>query len=99
MADTKRMLEVLEMIIADVENDVSNFEGKPFNGKIVAEYFGNQAAAIQALAKIVKADIESRITPHEPDSATCGECGNKMEHVRPGKWQCNYCESRQAGCA
>lgn len=22
----------------------------------------------------------------------CGECGNPLELVRPGKFQCNYCE-------
>lgn len=23
--------------------------------------------------------------------AICGGCGQPMEHVRPGKWQCNHC--------
>ena len=76
MADRKRILEVLEMIIADSENDASRFEGKPFNGKTVAEYLGCQAAAIQALAKIVHNDIdESRPTKHTADSSWVCEHG------------------------
>jgi hypothetical protein len=47
-------IKVLEMIAADMENDAKNFDGKPFNGRTVAEYFGNQGAAIAALADILK---------------------------------------------
>lgn len=25
---------------------------------------------------------------------TCGNCGEKLEQVRPGKWQCNNCEGQ-----
>ena len=28
------------------------------------------------------------------EQATCGDCGSEMTHVRPGKWQCDVCESR-----
>jgi hypothetical protein len=28
--------------------------------------------------------------------APCGDCGAAMELVRPGKWQCNSCEAREA---
>jgi len=54
----RRILEVLELIAEDVENDAKNFDGRPFNGRTVAEYFGNQGAAIQALANILKEVIE-----------------------------------------
>ena len=27
--------------------------------------------------------------------AYCGECGNLLELVRPGKHQCNYCEEKE----
>lgn len=50
----KKELEVLDMIIDDCEKDVEYFEGKPFNGKTVAEMYGILEAKIQALAKIVK---------------------------------------------
>lgn len=41
------------MIAEDMANDAAEFDGKPFNGRTVAAYFGNQGAAIAALAKIV----------------------------------------------
>ena len=49
--------KVLEMIAEDMKNDAKNFDGRPFNGKTVAEYFGNQGAAIAALANIMKSII------------------------------------------
>ncbi len=48
----------LDMIAEDMENDAKEFDGKPFNGKTVAEYFGNQGAAIAALAKSMKVIID-----------------------------------------
>jgi hypothetical protein len=52
-------LEVLEMIITDMEEDVKKFDGAPLTGKTVAEIHANLAAAIQALAKVVKAELEA----------------------------------------
>lgn len=45
--------EVLQMIADDAEADAKNFDGQPFNGRTVAEYLGNQGAAIAALAKVM----------------------------------------------
>ena len=56
--DTKRKIEVLKMIADDMKNDASNFDGRPFNGKTIAEYFGNQGAAITALANIIRSIFE-----------------------------------------
>ncbi len=56
--DKERVIEVLKMIIEDQKNDAKHFEGQPFNGRTVAEYFGNQGAAIAALADIVRELIE-----------------------------------------
>ena len=53
-----RTLEVLATIEKDMKNDAKNFDGKPFNGRTVAEYFGNQGAAISALARIVASIVE-----------------------------------------
>ena len=50
--------EVLEEIATDMKNDAKNFDGRPFNGNNVAEYFGNQGAAIAALADILKSVLE-----------------------------------------
>ena len=59
-----------------MKNDAKNFDGKPFNGKTVAEYFGNQGAAIVALANIVKsilADPIKRIAIHNCNDNIVGE--------------------------
>ena len=57
----KDKIKVLDMIAQDMEDDARNFDGKPFTGKVVAEYFGNQGAAISALAKILKSFIEENV--------------------------------------
>jgi hypothetical protein len=52
--DKDRLIEICEQIAADMKSDAENFDGKPFNGKTVATYFGYQGAAIAALANIIK---------------------------------------------
>lgn len=52
------MVNVLDMVAKDMENDAKEFDGKPFNGKTVATYFGNQGAAIAAIATVVKKLVE-----------------------------------------
>ena len=44
----------LDMIAKDMEQDAEDFDGTPFTGKNVGEYFGKHGAAIAALAAIVK---------------------------------------------
>lgn len=56
--ENKKLKEVLQVIVDDQRNDAREFDGKPFNGRTVAEYFGNQGAAIAALANIVKVLVE-----------------------------------------
>ena len=53
----EKTAKVLNMIQKDMENDAAVFDGQTFNGKTVATYFGNQGAAIAALAKIIKEHI------------------------------------------
>ena len=53
-----KRIKVLEMIAEDMRKDAENFDGRPFNGKTVAEYFGNHGAAIAALANIVRSILE-----------------------------------------
>lgn len=53
-----KIRRVLKDIAKDMENDASDFDGKPFNGRTVAEYFGNHGAAIAALAHIVDDIVE-----------------------------------------
>lgn len=53
-ADWQTMQKALRTIAADMQADATAFDGKPFNGRTVAEYFGNQGAAIAALATILE---------------------------------------------
>jgi hypothetical protein len=59
-ATRERVLGVLTMIVEDAETDARKLDGQPFNGSTVATNLGQMYASIQALAKIVKTDIESR---------------------------------------
>ena len=52
--DKQKTIKVLDMISSGMENDIKEFEGKPFTGRTVGALFGKQAAAIQALANIMK---------------------------------------------
>jgi hypothetical protein len=52
--DKPAILETLQAIADDMEADAKAFDGRPFDGRTVAEYFGNQGAAIRALALAVK---------------------------------------------
>ena len=53
-----KRIEILTMIADDMEKDATTFDGQPFNGRTVATYFGNQGAAIAALANILKSILE-----------------------------------------
>lgn len=54
----KKTIKILEMIQVDMKKDAERFDGQPFTGRTVAEYFGNQGAAIAALANIIKLQFE-----------------------------------------
>ena len=58
--ENNRRIEVLEMVAADMKNDAANFDGRPFNGRTVAEYFGNHGAAIATLANIVQSILDQK---------------------------------------
>ena len=58
--------EVCQAIATDMESDARNFDGKPFNGRTVAEYFGNQGAAIAALAEIVESLLKASPQEAQP---------------------------------
>ena len=60
-----KRIKILEMIAADMKSDAAKFDGRPFNGKTVAEYFGNQGAAIASLANIVKSILEQKEVENE----------------------------------
>ena len=58
MADQDRRKEILKMIADDMKKDAEDFDGKPFNGKTVATYFGYHGAAIASLARIMQTMID-----------------------------------------
>ena len=49
------------MIAEDMKKDAANFDGKPFDGRTVATYFGNQGAAIAALADTIKEIVQMKL--------------------------------------
>ena len=57
-AKKSKAVEVLDMIIADCDQDVKDYEHAPFTGKTVGELHGILQAKIQALAKILKEHLE-----------------------------------------
>lgn len=72
MTSVNKSLEVLDIIIQDIENDVAEFEGKPFTGKTLGQLHGNLCATVQALAKIMKKHLE--------------ECSLHDESEGPNNW-------------
>jgi hypothetical protein len=57
----ERLIKICEQVAADVESDAKEFDGKPFTGKTVAQYFGNHGAAINALANVLKEILKQNI--------------------------------------
>lgn len=55
-----KFIMVCDRIRDDCEKDIKNLEGKPFEGKIVAQMFGYQSAAIAILSDIVKEIINHK---------------------------------------
>lgn len=52
--DIKQIQKVMQDVADDMERDATGLDGKPFNGRTVAEQFGNNCAAIRAVAIAVK---------------------------------------------
>ena len=58
--------KVLEIIAADMERDAKEYDGKPFTGRNVAEYFGKHGAAIAGLAKIMRSKEQGQVLELDP---------------------------------
>lgn len=58
-----KLRSTAKMIAEDMANDAAEFDGKPFSGRTVAEYFGNHGAAIAALANIVTELLDAEVQP------------------------------------
>lgn len=50
----QKVIEALDMIIADCKQDVKDFDGRVFDGKTLGELHGIIEAKIEALAEITK---------------------------------------------
>jgi len=57
----EKMSHQLDMIADDAESDAKQLDGEPFNGKTMAENFGQVYASINALAKDIKELIDDQI--------------------------------------
>ena len=73
-----KRIKILSMIAADMESDAKYFDGKEFNGKNVAAYFGNQGAAITTLANIIKSILEN-----SDQKVLLEECAKIAEKYEP----------------
>ena len=62
--NTIKLTEICDQVAKDVKEDAENFDGKPFTGKTVAEYFGYHGAAIAALANILKEVLKNQKNEH-----------------------------------
>jgi len=60
MKNKEMHIKRMNMIIEDMKNDAREFDGKEFNGRTVAEYFGNHGAAIAAIADTLRFILESK---------------------------------------
>jgi hypothetical protein len=60
MDKKEKQIKILNMIAEDMKNDAAAFDGTPFTGENVATYFGNQGAAIAALANIIRMILEDK---------------------------------------
>jgi hypothetical protein len=55
----EKMIETCKMIAEDARKDAKEFDGKPFTGKTVGQYFGNLLASVYTLANILKEILEN----------------------------------------
>ncbi len=59
--DKATAIELLDRIAADQRRDAEVFNGMPFTGGTVGVYFGNQGAAIAALAGVLALVIKGEV--------------------------------------
>ncbi len=78
---TDNRIGVLDMIAADMKIDAAKFDGKPFNGRTVAEYFGNQGAAIAALANILSSILKEEQMKIYVIGNSLAPTTRRMEHI------------------
>ena len=68
MLKRNKLIELCKQVAEDTKNDATNFDGQPFTGKTVAQYFGNHGAAIAALANVIVKILDDN--PQEIENVT-----------------------------
>ena len=66
MTTREKLIERMKMVIEDCEVDASQLDGKAFNGRNVAQLFGQQLAMIGAIADAVRQLAEEPRPPSGP---------------------------------
>lgn len=61
----KKHLGRMQLVIDETQKDVHEMEGKPFNGKVVAEYHGYMSAGLVAMAETIKEILEEMEKNHD----------------------------------
>ena len=64
--ETNKLRKICEHVMFYVKNDAKEFDGRSFDGKTVAAYFGYHGASIGALAEVV-ASLVVKIDELEKD--------------------------------
>ncbi len=54
----EKAIRMLNDVQNDMQRDVEDINGDPISGAAVALYFGHQAAAISAVAQVLKSIVE-----------------------------------------
>lgn len=83
----EELIKICKQVSVDVENDAKEFDGKPFTGKVVAEYFGYHGAAINALAKVLKEVVKSQ-TENTIQSDTINIEVNEIDKIADNILKC-----------
>jgi len=66
--DPEKARAALALIAKDMADGARSADGRPVDGRVLGEYFGNQSAAIKRLAEIVSA-LLLKLSPQAPDVA------------------------------
>lgn len=66
MTEPDRRAWVCDEIVRDMERDVAAFDGRPLDGRTVAEIHGTLAAAVASLAKVVRTLLPEPTAQVEP---------------------------------
>lgn len=81
----------------DESKRIAFWNTRPIEDALQAELERANQRIKELVSELDLADkVIANLAPDDFDeTATCLVCGNDMQIVRPGKYQCNYCESEE----